>query len=109
MLTRQFPFRRFDRLAAESLTEKILIREAFHHVWTRSCGTADRGSVGRSRIRRWAFPRSKTRPSSAAPDKCLFYFSSAGLAEPVAGSTNHTEQLLANSEVQTFFNELARS
>jgi hypothetical protein len=43
----------------------------------------------------------------AAPDKCLFYFSSAGMAEPVAGSTNHTEQLLANQEVQTFFNELA--
>jgi hypothetical protein len=43
----------------------------------------------------------------AAPEKCLFYFSSAGMAEPAAGSTNHTEQLLANQEVQTFFSELA--
>jgi type II secretory pathway pseudopilin PulG len=42
----------------------------------------------------------------AAPEKCLFYFSSAGMAKPVAGSTNHTEQLLANPEVQAFFSEL---
>ncbi|HEX4147296.1 MAG TPA: DUF1559 domain-containing protein [Pirellulales bacterium] len=42
----------------------------------------------------------------AAPEKCLFYFSSAGMVEPVVGSTNHTEQLLVNEEVQTFFNEL---
>ncbi|HTU27281.1 MAG TPA: hypothetical protein VMF30_17870, partial [Pirellulales bacterium] len=39
----------------------------------------------------------------AAPDECLGYFSSAGMAKPDPASTNHTEQVLADEDVQTFF------
>jgi hypothetical protein len=35
-----------------------------------------------------------------APEECLLYFSSAGMAKPDARSTNHTEQLFAEPEIQ---------
>jgi hypothetical protein len=38
--------------------------------------------------------------SRVAPEKCLAYFSWAGMAAPDAKSTNQTEQLLAEPEVQ---------
>lgn len=36
-----------------------------------------------------------------APEECLFYLSSAGIAEPDPKSTNQTEQLLAEPEIKT--------
>jgi hypothetical protein len=42
----------------------------------------------------------------AAPDSCLFYFSSAGLAKPDAESKNLTEQMLANQEVSEFLSQV---
>jgi hypothetical protein len=36
-----------------------------------------------------------------APEECLFYLNSAGIAEPDAKSPNQTEQLLAEPEVKT--------
>ena len=38
-----------------------------------------------------------------APEDCLFYLSWAGTASPDPKSTNQTEQLLAEPEVQNFF------
>ncbi|MBN1852584.1 MAG: DUF1559 domain-containing protein [Pirellulales bacterium] len=38
--------------------------------------------------------------SSVAPEECLFYLSWAGVAQPDPTSHNHTEQLLAENEVQ---------
>ncbi|MEX2185790.1 MAG: hypothetical protein WD875_03305 [Pirellulales bacterium] len=37
-----------------------------------------------------------------APEDCMFYLSWAGMAEPDPASKNHTEQLLADAEVQKF-------
>ena len=42
---------------------------------------------------------------NVAPADCLFYASWAGTGTPDAGSSNHTEQLLAEPEVQKFLNE----
>src|SRR5690348_11536613 len=39
---------------------------------------------------------------NSAPESCLFYAGWAGTAEPDAKSPNHTEQLLAEQEVQEF-------
>ncbi len=38
--------------------------------------------------------------AKVAPEECLLYFSSAGMAKPDPKSTNHTEQLLAEPEIQ---------
>ena len=42
----------------------------------------------------------------AAPEKCLFYFKSTGIPTLDSSSSNHTEQLLANKDVQTFLSKL---
>src|SRR5690349_2152296 len=42
----------------------------------------------------------------AAPDECLFYLSTSGMAVPDAASKNETEKLLAHSEVQQFVGEV---
>lgn len=42
----------------------------------------------------------------AAPDDCLLHVVLAGRAEPVAGSANHAEALLAEAEVQRFIDEM---
>lgn len=42
----------------------------------------------------------------AAPEQCLFYLEWSGTAKPDASSTNRTEQLLADKEVQQFVTEL---
>ena len=42
----------------------------------------------------------------AAPDECLWFFSWAGTADPDPNSSNHTEQLIAEAEVQRMLNEL---
>ncbi len=44
----------------------------------------------------------------AAPDECLLHLEMAGVAAPDAASKNLTEQLLANSDVQTFLKSLGR-
>jgi len=44
--------------------------------------------------------------AQVAPDHCLWYMSSAGLAQPDAGSDNRTEKLLAEPEVQYFLHKL---
>ena len=46
------------------------------------------------------------RMSQVAPEECLLYVSWSGMAEPSADSANHTEQLLAEPEVQRFINEV---
>lgn len=46
------------------------------------------------------------RMSQVAPEECLFYLSWSGMAEPSADSPNHTEQLLAEPEVQRFIKEV---
>jgi hypothetical protein len=38
--------------------------------------------------------------TKVAPEECLVYFSSAGMAKPEASSTNQTEQLFAEPEIQ---------
>ena len=42
----------------------------------------------------------------AAPEECLWYLGWAGTAEPDPNSKNHTEQLLAEQEVQHFLTEV---
>lgn len=44
----------------------------------------------------------------AAPDACLLHVALAGRAEPVAGSANRAEALLAEAEVQRFIGDVAR-
>jgi len=46
--------------------------------------------------------------SNVAPDECLFYTSWAGTADPDPASTNQTEQLLAESEVQQMIGDIRR-
>jgi hypothetical protein len=46
--------------------------------------------------------------SKIAPEECLFYKSSSGMAAPDAKSGNQTEQLLAEPEVQKKFGELEK-
>jgi type II secretory pathway pseudopilin PulG len=43
--------------------------------------------------------------SAIAPEDCLWYVASAGLTRPDSGSTNQTEQLLAEPQVQRFLRE----
>ncbi len=43
----------------------------------------------------------------AAPEECLVFFSSAGIGKPESSSENHTDQLLADDQVQTFLSEFA--
>ena len=43
-----------------------------------------------------------------APPQCLFYVDWAGTASPSAGSSSETEKLLAEPEVQEFFNGMTR-
>jgi hypothetical protein len=45
----------------------------------------------------------------AAPDTCLFYFETAGVASPEADSKNLTEQMLAGEEMQEFLVALGSS
>lgn len=49
------------------------------------------------------------RMSKVAPEECLFYLSWSGMADPSADSPNHTEQLLAEPEVQRFIKEVTDS
>lgn len=44
-----------------------------------------------------------------APEQCLFYLSWAGTASPDPKSSNQTEQLLAEPEVQNFLRQIERS
>ena len=44
--------------------------------------------------------------SQVAPEDCLWYLSWAGCAKPDPASKNHTEQLLAEHEIQRFVSEL---
>jgi hypothetical protein len=44
-----------------------------------------------------------------APAECLFYMSWAGTGEPNAGSSNHTEKMLAEPEIQDFLNNAGKS
>jgi hypothetical protein len=46
--------------------------------------------------------------SAVAPEECLWYLTWSGCAKPDATSKNHTEQLLAEEEVQRFGAELER-
>lgn len=46
------------------------------------------------------------RMTQVAPEECLLYLSWSGMAEPSADSPNHTEQLLAEPEVQRFIKEV---
>jgi hypothetical protein len=46
--------------------------------------------------------------SKIAPEECLFYASSSGMAAPDAKSTNQTEQLLAEPEVQKTVGEIEK-
>ncbi len=46
--------------------------------------------------------------SAIAPPECLWYASSAGVAEPDASSANQTEQLFAEPEVRHFANEVQK-
>ncbi|MHC4178404.1 MAG: DUF1559 domain-containing protein [Planctomycetota bacterium] len=48
------------------------------------------------------------RMAKVAPEECLFYTTWAGMAKPDPGSTNQTEQLLAEPEVQHLVTELER-
>ena len=50
---------------------------------------------------------SDTAVLQAGPEKCLLYFASAGTAVPDPSSANHTDQLLATPEVQTFLSQCA--
>ena len=44
--------------------------------------------------------------AQVAPQECLWYLSWAGCAKPDPASKNHTEQLLAEQEIQRFVSEL---
>ncbi len=44
--------------------------------------------------------------AKVAPEECTFYLSWAGIADPDPNSGNHTEQLLAEREVQRFIKNL---
>ncbi len=46
--------------------------------------------------------------SKIAPEQCLFYFSSSGMAAADPKSTNQTEQLLAEPEVQKSFAQIEK-
>jgi hypothetical protein len=46
--------------------------------------------------------------SKIAPEECLFYVSSSGMAAPDSKSTNQTEQLLAEPEVQKSVGEIEK-
>ncbi len=46
--------------------------------------------------------------SKVAPEECLLYFSSAGMAKPDPKSSNQTEKLLAEPEVQKAFADLEK-
>ena len=46
--------------------------------------------------------------SRIAPDDCLVYVNSSGMATPEAKSKNQTEQLLAEPEVQRLVSEIER-
>ena len=46
--------------------------------------------------------------SAVAPEECLWYLTWSGCAKADPASKNHTEQLLAEEEVQRFGNELER-
>lgn len=46
--------------------------------------------------------------SAIAPEKCILYASSAGVGEADPQSTNQTEQLLAEPEIQYFFQEVEK-
>lgn len=46
--------------------------------------------------------------AKVAPEECLFYMSTSGVAEPDPESSNRTEQLLAEPEVQRLISELER-
>ena len=43
----------------------------------------------------------------AAPEACLLFAASAGTAQPDASSENHTEQLLATKQMQSFLSQFA--
>src|SRR5687768_12586110 len=47
--------------------------------------------------------------SRIAPEKCLWYLSWSGAAEPDAKSTNTTEQLLAEPEVRALFTHIEKA
>jgi hypothetical protein len=49
------------------------------------------------------------RLANVAPEKCTFYLSWAGMAEPDPESKNQTEQLLAEPELQRFIKHLDRA
>ena len=44
-----------------------------------------------------------------APEECLFYLSSAGMAEPDPKSPNQTEQLLAEPEIKTLLEQVEKA
>ena len=46
--------------------------------------------------------------AKVAPEECLGYFASAGVAKPQADSPNHTEQLFAEPEVQSLVAQAER-
>lgn len=46
------------------------------------------------------------RMTQVAPEECLFYLSWSGMADPSPDSPNHTEQLLAEPQVQRFIKEV---
>ncbi|MGD0384120.1 MAG: hypothetical protein ABSA77_11400, partial [Thermoguttaceae bacterium] len=46
--------------------------------------------------------------SKIAPEECLFYASSSGMATPDSKSPNQTEQLLAEPEVQKTIGEIEK-
>ena len=46
--------------------------------------------------------------AKVAPEECLAYFASAGMANPQANSPNHTEQLFAEPEVQNLVAQVER-
>ncbi|HEX4147295.1 MAG TPA: DUF1559 domain-containing protein [Pirellulales bacterium] len=43
----------------------------------------------------------------AAPEECVFFAASSGTAQPDAASENHTDQLLATKQVQSFLSQFA--
>ena len=45
--------------------------------------------------------------AKAAPEKCLWYYSWAGMAKADSSSKNQTEQLIAEDEVQRFVSQLS--
>jgi hypothetical protein len=47
--------------------------------------------------------------TKAAPEQCLYYMTWAGTAKPDAASTNKTEQLLADAEIQHFLKSVEKA